>query len=120
MLITVAALPLLLAATLDAPAAAHPRLGAEPRAAEPLRAHEAPPRSIESSPRAPEPALRRTWSAVGCRVAQVAAPAVQRAMAAPGAASAVAKVEAYRLRTRGPPVAIRVRFPISLVVAGRG
>lgn len=103
MLIPLAALPLL-AATLDAPAAAPAWPPADAYAASPRRETEAPPApSIESSPRIPEPALRRTWCAVGTEVARAGPPvAAGRGIGSP-AARATVEGRVQRLRTRGPP-----------------
>src|SRR5262245_47015803 len=104
MLTPLAALPLLLAATLDAPPPAPTRPRADSYASAPQRTQEAPPApSIEGAPRLPEPALRRAWCAEGSDTAESGQPrAVGRGVTSPDV-DADENVCVRRLRTRGPP-----------------
>jgi hypothetical protein len=105
MLSPVAALPLLLAATLDAPPVAAPaRPTVDSYAAEYERRTEAPPApTIESSPRLPEPSLRRSGYAEGSDQARAGQPGATDSNLASPAARRVGEGRVQRLRTRGPP-----------------
>jgi hypothetical protein len=104
MLSPVLALPLLLATALSASSEAPARPPADVSAAAPIADFRSDPvPTLESSPRTPEPALRRVWSAVGCQVVQTGAPAPLRGRVASEAARAIQDHRVLRIRTRGPP-----------------
>ena len=103
MLTPAAALPLLLATALDASSPAPMRSRRDVSAPAPsgaCRTGSAP--SLESSPRAPGPGLRRIWSAVGCEVVQAGALAPLRDGMTRETAGTAGDGRVRRLRTRGP------------------
>jgi hypothetical protein len=104
MLTQLVALPLLLAATLDAPQpeTIRPRVGASAAA---LGSVPQPPPvpSLESSPRLPEPVLRRTWCAEGSEATQAGASGPVGRGITKTAALALADGRIQRPRPRGPP-----------------
>lgn len=104
MLTPLVALPLLLATTLDAPVSAPARLsaGVSTVALGDASRRDSEP-SLESSPRAPEPGLRRSWSAVGCQVVQADARPPWRGWTAAEGAGSVRDGRVLKSRTRGPP-----------------
>lgn len=104
MLTPAVALPLLLATALDAssPAPARSRADVSPTVLTDAVPPEPAP-SLESSPRPPEPGLRRAWSAVGCQVVQASAPAPLRRGIAAESARATADGRVRRIGARGPP-----------------
>ena len=104
MLTPAVALPLLLATALDASSPAPVRSRMDVSAAAPSGAcRPEPAPSLESSPRAPEPGLRRIWSAVGCQVVRAGALAPLRGGMTREAARTPGDGRVRRLRTRGPP-----------------
>jgi hypothetical protein len=104
MLTQLVALPLLLATSLDAPALASTRSRTDVSAEAPggdFRRDPAP--SIESSPRPPEPGLRRVWSAVGCEPVDAGARPPLRGRVTTDSARATEDGRVRKSRTRGPP-----------------
>ena len=105
MLTPAVALSLLLATALGASSPAPVRPQASVSAVAPtVPSRPDPAPSLESSPRTPEPGLRRTWSAVGgCQVVRAGAPAPLQGGLAWEAASATEDGRVRHSRTRGPP-----------------
>lgn len=102
MLTVAVALPLLLATSLGAPAPARFRAGVSEAVPSSCCRHEPAP-SLESSPRPPEPSLRRSWSALGCQVVAAGVPAPLRGGVAREAAGATTDGQAAAIQPRGPP-----------------
>src|SRR5262245_2627851 len=104
MLTPAVALPLLLATALGASSSAPARSLAGVSAEAPTSASRPDPApSLESSPRPPEPTLRRSWSAVGCDVVEAGVPAPLRGGVARESAGDPEDGRVRRTQPRGPP-----------------
>jgi hypothetical protein len=104
MLTPLAALPLVLATALGVPTPASSRAGRDPGGGaswDATRPESMP--SLETSPRVPDPVLRRCWSALGRDADQLGAPTLLRGGIRPATAMTTEDGRARQLPSRGPP-----------------